>query len=265
MTQKWRDPLYLSGNQYRNQDNLQARIYLHQTFTQAEEEWFPWVWRKMNIQSDEHILEVGCGTGALWQSIACKLPAAVRVTLADLSVGMARSARGNMQAIPHFSAMSADAQNLPFASSQFQRVIANHMLYHVPNLDAALAEMRRVLTPGGWLIAATNGADHMLDLYELMSRHAAAETSITPVHLDFDLENGAPALARYFDQVECSAYESSLWVTDADALTAYCASMLGFQISESVDLQGLHDEAASLIKRDGGMRIRKAVGLLKAR
>jgi ubiquinone/menaquinone biosynthesis C-methylase UbiE len=265
MTQKWRDPSYLSENQYRNQDNLQARIFLHQTFTQAEEDWFSWVWRMMNIQSGEHILEVGCGTGALWQSIANKLPAAVRVTLADLSVGMARGARENIQAMPQLSALSANAQNLPFVSARFQRVIANHMLYHVPNLDAALAEMRRVLTPGGWLIAATNGADHMLDLYELMSHHAAAETHITPVHLDFDLENGVPALARHFDQVECVEYQSSLWVTDADALTAYCASMLGFQFCASVDLQGLHAEAASLIKQDGGIRIRKAVGLLKAR
>ena len=51
----------------------------------------------------------------------------------------------------------ADAEDLPFADASYDLVAAMWMLYHVPDLDRALAEVRRVLRPGGHLLAVTNG------------------------------------------------------------------------------------------------------------
>ncbi len=57
----------------------------------------------------------------------------------------------------------ADANHLPYADGTFDAVVAMWMLYHVPNLDRTLAEARRVLRPGGVLIAVTNGRQHTAD------------------------------------------------------------------------------------------------------
>lgn len=62
----------------------------------------------------------------------------------------------------------ADAQALPFADATFDAVIANHMLYHIPDLPRALAEIRRVLKPAGRFYASTIGREHMHELDELI-------------------------------------------------------------------------------------------------
>ena len=45
-----------------------------------------------------------------------------------------------------------EAAQLPFADGVFDVVMANHILYHVPDMESAIAEMKRVLKPGGHLL-----------------------------------------------------------------------------------------------------------------
>ena len=82
-----------------------------------------------------------------------------RVLATDLSPRMVELA-----ACAGVVAQVADAQRLPFGDGSFDVVAAMWMLYHVPDLDAALAEARRVLRPGGLLVAVTNGDEHTGDL-----------------------------------------------------------------------------------------------------
>jgi ubiquinone/menaquinone biosynthesis C-methylase UbiE len=57
-----------------------------------------------------------------------------------------------------------DAQALPFATRSFDAIIANHMLYYMPNRPAVYAELCRVLKPSGRLYAATISRDNMREL-----------------------------------------------------------------------------------------------------
>jgi ubiquinone/menaquinone biosynthesis C-methylase UbiE len=63
-----------------------------------------------------------------------------------------------------------DAQSLPFIDHSFDAIVANHMLYHVPNRLAVYAEFCRVLKPNGRLYAATISRDNMRELDALVSR-----------------------------------------------------------------------------------------------
>jgi SAM-dependent methyltransferase len=88
----------------------------------------------------------------------------------------------------------ADVQKLPFEDGQFDCVLAGWMLYHVPNLDQGLRELRRVLRPGGRLVATTVMPHHLHELGELLGGERPPPT--------FNGENGADLLGRHFERVE---------------------------------------------------------------
>jgi ubiquinone/menaquinone biosynthesis C-methylase UbiE len=107
----------------------------------------------------------------------------------------------------------ADVQALPFVRGCFDAVAALWMLYHVPDLDAALAEVRRVLRPGGLFVAVTNGDQHLADLL----RASGGE----PVVTGFSSENGASVLRRHFATVQREDIATRAVFPDHAAAAAY--------------------------------------------
>src|SRR5262249_25635887 len=118
--------------------------------------------------------------------------------------------------------------------ASFDVVIANHMLYHVPDLPGAVRELRRVLRPDGLLAAATNGMGHLRELDDIAAAHAGgAVRHPVALNLSFRLENGAEQLAAAFDSVELRRFEDGLRITEAEPAVAYVASM--WSRSQAVD------------------------------
>src|SRR5206468_935801 len=123
------------------------------------------VFAQLALPSTARILEIGCGPGRLWVENAARIPPGWALTLSDFSPGMAQEARRNLQTVAQPARyLVCDAQALPFAAGHFDAVIANHMLYHVPDRARAFAAIRRVLRPGGTFYAATNGPAHLREL-----------------------------------------------------------------------------------------------------
>jgi ubiquinone/menaquinone biosynthesis C-methylase UbiE len=90
------------------------------------------------------VLEVGCGTGLILERVAGFARRAVGI---DLSPGMLARARDR-----GLEVHEADCAALPFDDESFDVVYSFKVLSHVPDLDRALAEMTRVLRPGGHLV-----------------------------------------------------------------------------------------------------------------
>ena len=107
------------------------------------------------------VLEVGCGPGDLAERLRDEHGIAVKAI--DTSERMVKLAKGR-----GVDARTADVQALPFDDESFDCVIAAWMLYHVEDLTRALEEIRRVLRPGGRLIAVTNSERHLLELWQLV-------------------------------------------------------------------------------------------------
>jgi SAM-dependent methyltransferase len=157
------------------------------------------------------VLEVGCGWGWFAERLASELGAdVVAVDQSERMVELARE-RG-------VEARVGDVQALAFGDAEFDVAVANWMLYHVADLDRALAELARVLRPGGRLVAATNGLRHLHELWSLVGRDRASE----PVR--FFAEAGEESLLRHFARVERRDVEGPVTFATRDDVRGYIAS-----------------------------------------
>jgi ubiquinone/menaquinone biosynthesis C-methylase UbiE len=163
----------------------------------------------LDVQPDS-IVEIGCGTGQLARSVIDASPG-VDYVATDLSPAMveATAALG----VP---AVVAPADDLPFAEGTFDVAVAAWMLYHVPDLDAVLREVRRVLRPGGVLVVATNGEAHLADLL----REAGGKPLVT----QFTSEVAQEVLGRHFTYVTRRDIETRASFDDHAAAAAYLAT-----------------------------------------
>ncbi len=95
------------------------------------------------------ILDVGCGTGVFAARIRKALPAA-EVWGIDLVAGMLQQGKNRWRThADHVQPVQADSERLPFAPGTFDVVTCANSFHHYPHQDRAVAEMRRVLKPGG--------------------------------------------------------------------------------------------------------------------
>ena len=158
-----------------------------------------------------------------------------------------------------------------FPNDKFDVVLANHMLYHVPDLDAALRGTRRVLRPGGMLLAATNGRRHLQELSDL-AREELPVPYLRGARLAFDLENGEALLGDHFRSVTLYRNEDVLRVTDDSAIVAYVASMAGvagqpvsaLPAELAFALDSIGKRVRNVIRERGAFTVQRATGLFAA-
>ena len=262
------DARYLAAEQYRNAANLDTRRALHERFSTNPYGWLPWVFDHLQtLPPVSVVLELGCGPGSLWHENAARISPEWTVMLTDYSGGMVAEARlhlGGNATVFRFT--QADAQALPFTDATFDAVIANHMLYHVPNRERAYAEIQRVLRPGGRLFAATNGHNALV---EWLDHFTGSHRNTSDTTSGFSLDTGGAELARVFVDVQVAHYPDTLAITEAAPFVAYALSTT--HIRDRFAAEGedaVHAEIAAIVRREiaaqGTIHIPKAVGLFLA-
>lgn len=99
------------------------------------------------------VLDLGCGKGRFARIVAAEYPQA-RVVASDLAVNMLRAAPADLARV------AATMLKLPFAAAAFDFVYATESLEHAVDIPAAVAEMCRILKPGGRLIVIDKNKEH---------------------------------------------------------------------------------------------------------
>ena len=268
------DQQYLLSSQYKTAGNLNARIRLHALYSTNKYGWFAWAFDQFDLPQEARLLEVGCGPGTLWVENRERVPEGWDVTLTDLSPGMVEEAGSNLEGIgKHFTFQQADAMSLPFPHESFDAVLAMYMLYHVPDRDRGIAEMKRVLKQDGTLYVATLGEKHLYELYDLLHRfdpEAAARLPFGPPspdamehRLGFVLETAGDEISRHFSHVELRRYEDALEVTEAGPLVDYILSSSGSVFNDE-QVARLTAFVQAELDRNGTIHIRKDNGLFVA-
>ncbi|HKI66116.1 MAG TPA: class I SAM-dependent methyltransferase [Solirubrobacterales bacterium] len=94
-------------------------------------------------------LEIGCGTGYFSLNLL-QMGTIERLTATDISPGMLRRLAATAESLGlEVETVATEAEQLPFEDESFDLVFGHAVLHHIPDLERALAEFKRVLRPGG--------------------------------------------------------------------------------------------------------------------
>jgi SAM-dependent methyltransferase len=250
------DRAFLQQSAYANSAKLNARssIYAH---LDRPYDFGLWVLGLVEWPRNARAVDVGCGPGTYLGLLREHHPS-VRAIGLDLSPGMVKEASQRAPVV------NGDAALLPFATDSVDRVLAPHMLYHCPDIPAAITELRRVLRPDGTLIAVTNAHDHLRELWDVYA--AVTETQPSFFVDRFDLSGGEPMLRDAFDEVRIERADGTLNVPDPQPVVDYLASTFHFSTREDDSvLDQIGARVQDVIDTEGAFRIRTRGGAFVCR
>ena len=198
---------------YQNSSNLRVRRNLYDRFSTRMTSGNSWI--VSEVLAEERpltLLDIGGGYGSVWSEFRSCFQVDVVVT--DISGGMLKDAPG------HLPRAAMSAERLAVRSGCFDVVTAFSVLYHVKQPDAAFQQIVRVLKPWGILVFTTLGTNHLLELREIIQRHAG-DLREQLVAIDFPLDSAAEKAHRYFADVAMHVFPESLVVDSANAIMEY--------------------------------------------
>ncbi len=246
--------------QYASSAKLQTRISIHEKYSTNKQGFGRWIAAHYRFPERASVLELGCGTGSMWLGQEALADSCSRLILSDYSEGMIQTARETLRGYKGIEYQVIDIQDIPFPDRSFDAVIANMMLYHVPDLHRGLSEVRRVLKPGGTFYCATYGEHGIMEyICGLFGVNGAGQAN----HL-FTLQNGAGQLREHFSDVLRDDYPDSLAVTDVCDLADYIRSLTGMTALRDIP----REEMAAVLTanmKDGVLSIPKEYGMFTAR
>ncbi len=208
--------------QYKTASNLNTRISIHEKYSTNKMGFGNWIVSKYEIENGMRVLELGCGTGDMWKEHLHMLENVSELVLTDFSDGMLQSAKEMLGENEKISYEVVDIQNIPYEDKSYDIVIANMMLYHVPEIHKGLAEVRRVLKESGSFYCATYGECGIVEYISGLLKDYNVEGKLNK---NFTLQNGKEILSQHFQYVTRYDYEDGLEVTDIEDMIGYIYSL----------------------------------------
>ena len=255
----------LLQDQYADSKNFMARVELSRRFKTNPYSWLLWIFDQIKFPANARVLEIGCGNAILWKMNINRLPEDAQIILSDFSEGMLKDACKVLgEAASRFEYEVLDAQEIPYPDDSLNIVIANLMLYHIPDRRKAISEISRVLKKDGTLYATTFGINEMKELKEIISTFDDEIYHSTELMAHaFGLENGQKQLYQSFNQVKMIKYENSLEITETEPVVDYLLSFGGNE-----KLKGKRKDFENYIKgileKDGMIKVTKDTGMFIA-
>lgn len=224
--------------QYATANNLNTRISIHDKYSTNKMGFGNWIVSNYRVDKGMKVLELGCGTGDMWKHRENLISLCSKLILSDFSKGMVATTKSNIGEYDNVEYKVIDIQEIPYEDETFDIVIANMMLYHVPDIDKGLAEVRRVLKKGGSFYCATYGEHGIIEyLSKILSKYGVEDN----INKNFTLQNGYEILNETFSKVERLEYIDSLAVTNIDDMVEYIYSLSSMTSLNSVPKQVIKD------------------------
>lgn len=253
--------------QYKSDKNLNLRSNLH-SYNVNKVDWDKWCFNQMNFPKNARILELGCGVGKLWNKNKDNIRKDLNIVLSDFSNSMLKIAKDKLKEIDYeFAYKKINAEDIPYEDESFDIVIAQHMIYFVPNIEKALAEIKRILSPGGMLYVTANSCESMMELNELTEKFAPnLGLDSNGFSNRFNLENGRVILEKYFSEIDIEILDGKIIIDDAKPVVLYKASTIqGSSILVGNTKREFTKYLEDYIKKHGNISITTKVGMFKVK
>lgn len=218
--------------QYRDEGNLNKRIDIHD-YSTAKIGFHPWMLEKLQLKSGMRILEIGCGNAAFWKTVASSLPEKLEIHLTDYSEGMLESAEKTAKEIQetfpekqlNFVFSKKDAEAFSYSGKGFDRIMANHMLYHMnkESRPKLYRTIRGLLNRNGVFSCSLIGGEHNRELHQLLKQFYP-QIAIPSESFDISLETAEDELQQYFSEIKWWEQDNDLLVPDSELIYNYVAS-----------------------------------------
>ncbi|MBE5818731.1 MAG: class I SAM-dependent methyltransferase [Clostridiales bacterium] len=216
------------SEQYKTATNLNIRISIHQKYSVNKQGISNWIVSHYDFKPNSHVLELGCGTGAMWKDNPQLIAQCNELVLTDISEGMLKETKVLLEQYNNICYKVVDAINIPYEDKTFDYIIANMMLYHTSNLNKALSEISRVLKADGVFSCVTYGENGIMPYLEKLLSEYNFNSSMNK---SFTIQNGEQSLSKHFSHVQRVDYPDRLEVTDSNDVVEYiksCSSMPDF-------------------------------------
>lgn len=257
----------LNEKQYETPQNFNARVYLTGKFKTNSETWHQWIFKHLPTGENLKVLELGCGTGLFWRLNQFNVPKSWQITLSDYSPGMLETTKQNMQKVDlSFSYEIVNATDLQYEDYSFDIIIANLMLYHIPDRNKALSGIARILKMNGIFITATFGNQNMLELNQILDNYLKSIGKSKPVRNNpFSLENGYEQLVPHFSKIELLKYDDHLEITEVEPVINYFLSFndiqRGYVLLEKEDICGFRNILTAELAKNSLLKVTKDTGM----
>jgi 2-polyprenyl-3-methyl-5-hydroxy-6-metoxy-1,4-benzoquinol methylase len=154
------------------------------------------------LSPKDQILDLGCGTGAIAATLAAR---GFRMVACDVAEQMIEACKRIHSESPiEWFLLPSDWKRLPFESKTFDGIVAASVFEYLPDVNAVLAECRRTLKSGGYLIATVPNPRALIRRLERLLRPAAMLANQTP------MINRISRLQSYANYLLCSRNQMSL-------------------------------------------------------
>jgi SAM-dependent methyltransferase len=261
----------LTGSAYADDRHIRSRMSIYAYAETAAEPG----WRTSMIPWDgtQIVADVGCGNGFDLRQIVPQGRCRHAIGL-DLSAGMLRSLADLPQG-DRLSLVQADAQRLPLADDCVDVAMAMHMLYHVPDVAAAIRELRRITRPGGVVLASTNSPAHLAEIAGLVdaaiSRQLGGRVGGGPAD-SFTTQTGTALLGKEFSSVTLRTLDVPLSIPSAQPVITYVGSLREPTLAlvcKPLDFDAVLDDIAinveQVIQAEGSFRATTHMGVFICR
>jgi len=253
-------------SQYKTHKNLSHRINLW-SYGTNKESWHKWIFNKIQLQENERLLELGCGTGKLWVENFNDIPATCKIIISDFSKNMLKKAKKNLRPfnLP-IRYEKINAEDIPYAEQTFDVVIGCHILYHIPNIEKALKSICSVLKPNGRFISTTVSFQHMQELKDFLSDFGLTFEKKVKFFSEFRNETGKDILNRYFKDIDFYEYINQVNISFIEPLKEYINSMFpNKQYPHFKEMESQIDNAIrKILEEKSQFKITGISGLFKA-
>lgn len=236
--------------QYEVTDPLKVRIETHRLYQERKVDLDSESEMLLELGGNESLLDVGCGPGRFLLHLR-RDGHIGRLAGLDQSFAMIAEARSSIHdAGFEFDSFVGDAMDLPFDEHEFEWVVARHMLYHVPDIQQALAELSRVTKCG--VLVSTNGLRNLPKTVELIDDLLIA-FGLTPVQMPSDrfcIDNADAIFAKAGLNATVTIIENALVFRHVEPIVDYVLSSVpSFELSDESLIRDMEDWLRLEIRR----------------